>query len=143
MFDIENLKKFVQNHTHERDSPHGYANIEKVYNNSLEICTRIAKDSGKELHENIIKWVTIVAWLYNLVNYNRETRKYVQYFLQEMIPLYSVEVMKCIDCISFSREKREGKKYYEKILSSFCVSAQHCQRCRQTRVIRCCGIRKM
>ena len=117
MVGIEKLKKFVQDHTRDRDSSHGYEHMEKVYDNAMTICTKL----GDDIPLNILRWVTIVSWLHDVADHkydkNGESRKYVQYFLQEHIPEYAKEIMTCIDCISFSREKKEGCKYYEKLLS--------------------------
>ena len=86
MFGIEKLKKFVQDHTRGRDSSHGYEHMEKVYDNAMTICTKL----GDDIPLNILRWVTIVSWLHDVADHkydkNCESRKYVQYFLQEHIP---------------------------------------------------------
>jgi hypothetical protein len=118
MLDFEKIKKFVYDRTADRDSSHGYEHMEKVYKNAMTIYAMITK--GKTVI-NILNWITIVAWLYDVANpkYDKdgELRKHVQSFIQFVDENHAKELMDCIDCVSFSREKKEGKEYYKNILS--------------------------
>lgn len=112
MFNIEKLKNFVKVHTRGRDSSHGYQHMKKVYENAMTICSKL----DGEIDVNIIKWVTIVAWLHDVADHKYdktgETKRYVQYFLHECDPTHSADLMTCIDCISFSKEKNIIRRFF-------------------------------
>jgi hypothetical protein len=78
----------------------------------MTICTKLEEEHGLALPINIIKWVTIVAWLYNVADHKYDKdgkiKKYVRYFLHDCAPDHSADLM---TCIFFSREKKEGKEY--------------------------------
>lgn len=115
MIAIDKLQNFVRHCTKDRDPSHGYEHMEKVYNNAMKICAKLY------IPKNIIELVTVVAWLHDVADHkydkDGQIRKYVQNFLQECVPNYVADIMTCIDCISFSREKKEGKEYYKNLLS--------------------------
>lgn len=109
---ITALKNFVKHTTDGRDPSHGYEHMEKVYENSVKIM-----DSMDRISELDRMMVTMVAYLHDVADHKYDKdgklRKKVIGFLRN----YQCEfLMECIDCISFSKEKKLGKKYYETIL---------------------------
>ena len=112
---LEELKQFVRDNTIGRDPSHGYEHMEKVYNNAM----KIAAIEGN-LTRDSMNCIITVAWLHDVADrkYDKdgELRKRVSEFLVVFMPHCAVELLQCIDAISFSTEKRNGKEYYNSYL---------------------------
>ena len=118
---IEKIKKFVIDNTLDRDNSHGYIHMLNVYNNSMKILSNI-----NELSEDILRWVTIVSLLHDVADHKYDKdgnlSKKVKDFLYSYDYHNTENLWKCIECISFSKEKLLGKRYYEKLLPpNFCI----------------------
>jgi uncharacterized protein len=119
MMDVEKIRRFARVMTLGRDNSHGYEHLRKVYVNSMRICTNLCKGS-REIPVDTLKWVTIVAWLHDVADHKYDhdgkLADQVKEFIRELDSQNADHLWTCIECVSFSREKREGAKYYENIL---------------------------
>lgn len=121
MLKLEILKKFVKENTVGRDSSHGYKHMKQVFENSQEICARLC-DDGIFIGADVIRWIAIVAWLHDVADHKYDKdgilKERVKEFVYNEVPEKSdaESILMCIETISFSREKKEGMKYYENLL---------------------------
>jgi HD superfamily phosphodiesterase len=109
----EKLEIFVTNFCKDRDESHGASHMKLVANRSLEICQEL----------NTSKWtqdaVCIVAWLHDVLDskYNPTKTQYanVKQFIKSL-EWDSDTVLKATESISYTKEKNNGMRYFEKIL---------------------------
>jgi len=111
---MESVHNFVKDITKGRDESHGYNHMNKVQKIACELAT--------EMNFPLCD-VSLVAILHDVADtkYDITGVNYlaVKHFLDGFLVGDGTNIkliMKCIDCISFSKEKREGRRYYESIL---------------------------
>jgi HD superfamily phosphodiesterase len=121
MLNLSDLKNFVKENTIGRDSSHGYEHMKQVFKNSQEICARLCTE-GDTIGADIISWIAIVAWLHDVADHKYDKDgvlkdKVTKFVYEQVVDKEDAKyVLMCIDMVSFSKEKKEGMKYYEKIL---------------------------
>jgi HD superfamily phosphodiesterase len=119
MINIQKIKIFVHENTQDRDDSHGYNHMKKVYQNAMDICSHICKGSY-EIPVETLNWITIVSLLHDVADHKYDhdgtLQTKVKDFLYTCDKDNSENLWKCIECISFLREKRKGSKYYVNIL---------------------------
>ena len=117
--DVEKIRRFARVMTLDRDSSYGYEHLRKVYVNSMSICSNLCV-GGYELPVDTLKWVTLVAWLHDVADhkYDRDGKlaEKAKEFIRELDSENADHLWNCIECVSFSKEKKEGARYYENIL---------------------------
>lgn len=117
--DLERLKNYVRRKCKDRDSSHDYSHMKTVYENAMKI---MKETDNFKYTRDIKRWVTIVAWLHDVNDhkYVDADDKRAEKSLKNMIKSLDVhryeELYDCIKFISFSRELRLGKGYYNKYL---------------------------
>lgn len=121
MLNLSALKKFVKENTVGRDPSHGYEHMKQVFKNSQEICAKICAE-GTLISADVIRWIAIVAWLHDVADHKYDKdgvlmEKVKTFVYEQVVDKDDAEyVLMCIEMVSFSKEKKEGMKYYEKIL---------------------------
>ena len=108
---------FVRNITKNRDNSHGLDHMMKVMRNSM----MIFKKSEHCENIKIGKLVFYSAILHDVYDHKYDIdgslRKATIDFLNQHTD-FTNSVMRIIDCISFSKEKRLGKRYFETLLNN-------------------------
>lgn len=113
MLDQENtqiwnaLSSFVQEICKDRDESHGYAHMEKVAKNSIDIVLHDYKDH--RLFNSIMKDVIVVAWLHDVYDhkYDKDNilrQQTLDFLKSQSFVLFPSYIMNIIERISYSTE---------------------------------------
>lgn len=118
--EIERLTEaFVKKETKNRDATHGFQHMRQVANVAMSLI------NGVELQKNQRLFIMIVALLHDVPEDGQLKTKVLNfltslYFKQETRD----NIFKCIQAISYSREKKQGWKYYEDELDPYWVTVR-------------------
>lgn len=116
--DLENkLSEFVLKTTSGRDKTHGFMHMRTVAQNAKMIMLHM------KLTDKQKKYAMIVAWLHDVAvhKYDKDGSLYkaMSDFVHTIENKQNAEyILHCIKSVSFSHEKKNGYRYYEKILPS-------------------------
>ena len=109
------LEIFVTNFCKHRDESHGMSHMKLVADRSLEICRELKYDAWTQ------DAVCIVAWLHDVLDTKYETThaqcEYVKQFIRTL-EWDPDDVLKATGSISYTKEKNNGMRYFEKILDN-------------------------
>jgi len=111
---LENkLSEFVSLTTKGRDDSHGHQHMEIVANNAKLIM------SNMTISPDQYRWSLIVSWLHDVADHKYDKDGKLKHLVENF--LHEIEtdsesvanIIKCIDMVSFSKEEKNGYKYYE------------------------------
>lgn len=109
----DSLKTFVTNFCEGRDESHGMLHMKLVADRSIEICNELKSDQWTR------DAVCIVAWLHDVLDHkyfvSEKQKENVKNFIISL-KWNPNDVLSATEAVSFSKEKKYGMRYFEKIL---------------------------
>ena len=112
------MDNFVYESCKNRDMSHGYDYASRVKQNALNIYYKMSVDIRPEE-----KHIIAVSMLHDVADHKYDKdgklREKLQMFLNKNYPFSANKILDCIDAISFTRELKDGKRWFVQSLGKY------------------------
>jgi len=119
----QNIESFVREACKGRDPSHGLEHMQKVRDNALLIHRMMGHQTETKTEiRPTVSDVTLVALLHDVADHKYDKDGTLNEKIREFLVSRDIDpdpVMACIDAISFSKEHRNGMRWFEKALGPY------------------------